>query len=87
MENLSIHDPNAAGAPNHAPPPGGPPQLPPQDLDKDDYIPEPFRKATPEEVHALTKRKNQETKRSDKTRQAKLQALGFEAEHSGEILF
>ncbi|KAL8646771.1 MAG: hypothetical protein Q9226_006722 [Calogaya cf. arnoldii] len=57
------------------------------DLDKDDYIPEPYRKVSPEEVHALTVKKNQSTKRSDKVRQAKLQALGFEAEHSGEILF
>ncbi|KAL8848048.1 MAG: hypothetical protein Q9221_006908 [Calogaya cf. arnoldii] len=159
MENLTIQDSNAGG-PNHVPPPGGPPQLPPQmfttaaqlldltdtnlvlqntierifiedvyadvprgiflvrgenvlllgeivrslhllvttskrahqdpreqDLDKDDYIPEPYRKVSPEEVHALTMRKNQSTKRSDKVRQAKLQALGFEAEHSGEILF
>ncbi|KAL8856346.1 MAG: hypothetical protein Q9178_007037 [Gyalolechia marmorata] len=162
MESLTVQDSNVAGAPNHVPPPGGPPQLPPQmfttaaqlldltdkklvlvlrdgrkligvlrswdqfanlvlqdtierifiediyadisrgiflvrgenvlllgeiDLDKDDYIPEPYRKASPEEVHALTVRKNQTTKRSDKVRQAKLQALGFEAEHSGEILF
>lgn len=58
-----------------------------QDLDKDDYIPEPYRKASPEEVHALTVEKNKNTRRSDKIRQAKLQALGFEAEHSGEILF
>ncbi|KAL8805349.1 MAG: hypothetical protein Q9182_002023 [Xanthomendoza sp. 2 TL-2023] len=58
-----------------------------KDLDKDDYIPEPFRKASPEEVHALTVRKNQDNKRSDKIKQAKLQALGFEAEHSGEVLF
>ncbi|KAL8941079.1 MAG: hypothetical protein Q9216_002450 [Gyalolechia sp. 2 TL-2023] len=57
------------------------------DLDKDDYIPEPFRKASAEEVHALTVKKNQTTKRSDKVRQAKLQELGFEAEHSGEVLF
>ncbi|CAO1604385.1 MAG: hypothetical protein L6R36_000848 [Xanthoria steineri] len=57
------------------------------DLDKDDYIPEPYRKASPEEVHALTVEKNKNTRRSDKIRQAKLQALGFEAEHSGEILF
>ena len=58
-----------------------------QDLDKDDYIPEPYRKASPEEVHALTVERNKNTRRSDKIRQAKLQALGFEAEHSGEILF
>ena len=60
---------------------------PQQDLDKDDYIPEPYRKASPEEVHALTVRKNRYTKRTDKIRQAKLQALGFEAEHSGEVLY
>ena len=58
-----------------------------QDLDKDDFIPEPFRKASPEEVHALTVKKNQANKRGDKLRQARLQALGFEAEHSGEVLF
>ncbi|KAI4186288.1 MAG: hypothetical protein L6R41_003588 [Letrouitia leprolyta] len=58
-----------------------------QDLDKDDYIPEPFRKATAEEVHALAVKKNQATKRTDKVRQARLQELGFEAEHSGEVLF
>ncbi|KAL8955690.1 MAG: hypothetical protein Q9183_006556 [Haloplaca sp. 2 TL-2023] len=57
------------------------------DLDKDDFIPEPFRKASPEEVHALTVKKNQANKRGDKVRQARLQALGFEAEHSGEVLF
>ncbi|KAL8825911.1 MAG: hypothetical protein Q9170_007609 [Blastenia crenularia] len=58
-----------------------------QDLDKDDYIPEPFRKTSAEEVHALNVKKNQTVKRSDKVRQAKLQELGFEAEHSGEVLF
>ncbi|KAL8867877.1 MAG: hypothetical protein Q9174_005374 [Haloplaca sp. 1 TL-2023] len=58
-----------------------------QDLDKDDFIPEPFRKASPEEVHALTVKKNHANKRGDKLRQARLQALGFEAEHSGEVLF
>lgn len=56
------------------------------DLDKDDYIPEPFRKATAEEVHALSRQEAQERKRSDKTRQVKLQELGFEIEHAGEIL-
>ncbi|KAI4217001.1 MAG: hypothetical protein L6R36_009323 [Xanthoria steineri] len=32
-------------------------------------------------------KKNKNTKRSDKIRQAKVLVLGFEAEHSGEILF
>lgn len=58
-----------------------------QDLDKDDYIPEPYRKASAEEVHAVVVRKNQLSKRSDKVKQMKLQELGFEAEHSGEVLF
>ncbi|KAI4181571.1 MAG: hypothetical protein LQ346_006739 [Caloplaca aetnensis] len=57
------------------------------DLDKDDYIPEPYRKASAEEVHALTIRKTQASRRADKVRRSKLQELGFEAEHNGEILF
>lgn len=36
-----------------------------------------YRKASPEEVHALIVERNKNTKRSDKIRQAKLQALGF----------
>ena len=58
-----------------------------QDLDKDDYIPEPYRKVSPEEVHALTVKANNEQKQTDKVRAKKLQKLGFEVEHSGEILF
>lgn len=57
------------------------------DLDKDDYIPEPYRKVSPEEVHALTIKVNHEKKQTDKAREKKLQKLGFEVEHSGEILF
>lgn len=59
----------------------------PQDLDKDDYIPEPYRKASPEEVHALSVKEARDRKRTDKMRQGKLQDLGFEVEHTGEILF
>ena len=58
-----------------------------QDLDKDDYVPEPFRKASAEEVHTLSLRQASERKRSDKIRQTKLQELGFEVEHTGEVLF
>ena len=58
-----------------------------QDLDKDDYIPEPYQKASPEEVHALSVKEAQDRKRSEKVRQGKLQDLGFEVEHTGEILF
>lgn len=57
------------------------------DLDKDDYIPEPYRKVSPEEVHALSVKVNKEKKQADKVRAKKLQKLGFEVEHSGEILF
>ena len=57
-----------------------------KDLDKDDYIPEPYRKASAEEVHALHKEELQNRKHSDKTKQKKLQELGFEVEHTGEII-
>ncbi|KAL9122763.1 MAG: hypothetical protein Q9187_000680 [Circinaria calcarea] len=90
MESLSLQDLPPTGGPNnvHPPPaPQGAPQLPPQDLDKDDYIPDSFRKASPEEVHALTVRQAADRKRGDKVRQSKLQELGFEVEHTGEILF
>ncbi|KAL9136902.1 MAG: hypothetical protein Q9175_001882 [Cornicularia normoerica] len=57
------------------------------DLDKDDYVPEPYRKVSPEQVHALIVKANNEKKQTDKVRAKKLQKLGFEVEHSGEILF
>jgi len=57
-----------------------------QDLDKDDYIPKPYRKASAEEVHALHKQEIQDRKQSDRIKHKKLQELGFEGEHTGEIL-
>lgn len=57
-----------------------------QDLDKDDYIPEPFREAPPDLVTSLQKKERDERARRDKLKQTKLQALGFEGENSGEIL-
>lgn len=39
-----------------------------------------------EEVHALFVQESQDRKRGDKVKQAKLQELGFEVEHTGEIL-
>ncbi|KAL2046852.1 hypothetical protein N7G274_000870 [Stereocaulon virgatum] len=163
MENLSIQDLPPTGGLNHVqPPPGGPPQLPPQmfttaaqlldltdkklvlvlrdgrkligvlrswdqfanlvlqdtiertfvqdvysdivrgiylvrgenvlllgeiDLDKDDYIPERFRQVSAEEAHALTVKEAKDRKQVDKTKAKKLQSLGFEVEHTGEILF
>jgi len=56
------------------------------DLDKDDYIPEPYRKASAEEVHALSVKEAQDRKKSDKIRHTKLQELGFDVEHNGEVL-
>ncbi|KAK4984559.1 hypothetical protein LTR50_006523 [Elasticomyces elasticus] len=56
------------------------------DLDKDDYIPPPFKKAPVEEVFLLKKRELEETKRTDMVKQRKLAALGFEAEQSGEAI-
>ncbi|KAL8666392.1 MAG: hypothetical protein Q9202_001415 [Teloschistes flavicans] len=57
------------------------------DLDRDDHIPPPFRKATAEEIHALTLRRNKHNQQKDKIRARRLQGLGFESEHSGEVLF
>ncbi|MCJ1472078.1 SM-like, degradation of cytoplasmic mRNAs and positively regulates transcription initiation [Lambiella insularis] len=57
------------------------------DLDKDDYIPEPFRKASPEEVHALSVAQNVERKKGEKLKEKRLGELGFEVEHTGEILY
>jgi len=57
-----------------------------QDLDKEDRIPEPFRQASANEVHAASVQESRARKHSDKVRQSKLQQLGFEVEHTGEIL-
>lgn len=58
-----------------------------QDLDKDDYIPEPFEPAPIEKVFALQKQEQDDRKKRDKRRRAKLQTHGFEGEQSGEALF
>ncbi|KAB8067679.1 hypothetical protein BDV29DRAFT_85068 [Aspergillus leporis] len=57
------------------------------DLDKEDDIPPHVQKAPVQEVFELKKKEDNERKHGDKKRQGKLQGLGFEAEHSGEILF
>ncbi|EER25486.1 U6 snRNA-associated Sm-like protein LSm1, putative [Coccidioides posadasii C735 delta SOWgp] len=57
------------------------------DLDKEDDIPEPYRQAPYKEVLEMKQREDSERKRTDKRRGGKLQTLGFEAEHSGEVLF
>ncbi|KAL5003465.1 hypothetical protein BDV10DRAFT_155086 [Aspergillus recurvatus] len=57
------------------------------DLDKEDDIPPNLIKAPFKEVFELKKKEDSERKSHDKKRNNKLQGLGFEAEHSGEILF
>lgn len=58
-----------------------------QDLDKDDYVPQPFRKVDAEELHTMQSQQKQEIKETDKKRAKRLADLGFEMEHSGEVLF
>ncbi|KAL1992736.1 hypothetical protein VTN49DRAFT_3492 [Thermomyces lanuginosus] len=57
------------------------------DLDKEDDIPPFLSKASPQEVYKLKKKEDEERKAKDKKKHGKLQGLGFEPEHSGEILF
>ena len=57
-----------------------------QDLDKEDDVPKPFEKASPQEVHGLSIQEGKGKKANEKARQAKLAALGFEVEHAGEML-
>ncbi len=58
-----------------------------QDLDKDEYVPEPYRPGAPEQVLQLHRTEADERRKRDKVRQGRLSALGFEKEHSGEIIF
>lgn len=58
-----------------------------KDLDREDDIPSTVTKAPFEEVFELKKKEDSQRKRGEKKRQKELQALGFEPEHSGEILF
>ncbi|KAL3483813.1 hypothetical protein BJX62DRAFT_219530 [Aspergillus germanicus] len=57
------------------------------DLDTEDEIPPNLTKAPFKEVFELKKKEDNERKNRDKKTNNKLQGLGFEAEHSGEILF
>ena len=57
------------------------------DLDREEEIPEPYREAPMEDVFALKKQQDMQRKRGDRIRGRHLEALGFEGEHSGEILF
>ncbi|KKY23434.1 putative small nuclear ribonucleoprotein [Phaeomoniella chlamydospora] len=57
------------------------------DLDKDDDVPAPYTEAPLEQVFSIKKEQEAQRKKKDKLRGKKLSALGFEGEHSGEILF
>ncbi|CAI7582822.1 hypothetical protein PCG10_000939 [Penicillium crustosum] len=57
------------------------------DLDREDDIPPTLTRAPFEEVFELKKKEEAKRKTGDKKRYDELQALGFEPEHSGEILF
>ncbi|KAJ5805186.1 hypothetical protein N7474_011073 [Penicillium riverlandense] len=57
------------------------------DLDREDDIPSSVTKASFEEVFELKKKEDSLRKSGDKKRHTQLAALGFEPEHSGEILF
>ncbi|KAK5013977.1 hypothetical protein LTR60_003589, partial [Cryomyces antarcticus] len=57
-----------------------------QDLDKDDYIPEPYREAPVEQVFSLQRKESAERKKKDKVRQGKLAKMGFEVEQFGEAI-
>ena len=58
-----------------------------QDLDKDDYIPEPYRQVSEMRAYQLQKAEKEERKLTEKANAKKLQRLGFEVEHAGETLF
>lgn len=57
------------------------------DLDKDDHIPEPFRRVTEEEAHEMEKRERTDREKKGQVQAKELQKLGFEIEHVGETLF
>jgi U6 snRNA-associated Sm-like protein LSm1 len=56
------------------------------DLDKDDYVPEPYELAPVERVFALKKAEDQERSKTEKKKHKKLAAFGFEGEHAGEAI-
>ena len=58
-----------------------------QDLDKDDYVPEPYRQVSDNEAYEMQKQEKDDRKAADKSRAKKLHGLGFEVEHAGETLF
>ena len=58
-----------------------------QDLDKDDYIPEPYRQVSEQQAFEMQKAEKEKSDTTNKVRAKRLQKLGFELEHAGEVLF
>lgn len=56
------------------------------DLDKDDYVPEPYELAPVERVFALKKEEDEQRSKAEKRKHKKLAAQGFEGEHAGEAI-
>lgn len=54
------------------------------DLDKDDYVPEPYELAPVEKVFALKKAEDMDRKKMEKRKGKKLGELGFDYEGGGE---
>lgn len=54
------------------------------DLDKDDYVPEPYEQAPVEKVFALKKAEDTEKRKVEKKKAKKLGELGFDYEAGGE---
>lgn len=54
------------------------------DLDKDDYVPEPYESAPVEKVFALKKEEEAKRKKVEKRKGRKLGELGFDYEGGGE---
>jgi hypothetical protein len=57
-----------------------------QDLDKEDDIPEGFKKLPPVEIEKLHKAEQERIKKAGKRKIARLRAIGFEAENVGEMM-
>ncbi|CRG88985.1 U6 snRNA-associated Sm-like protein LSm1 [Talaromyces islandicus] len=57
------------------------------DLDTEDDVPEFLTQVSVKEVKEMKEKEEEQRKKKDKKRYGKLSGLGFEPEHSGEVLF
>lgn len=56
------------------------------DLDRDEYVPEPYTLADVEQVRALRRQETELRKSREKREMTRLKSLGFEGEKSGEAV-